>query len=165
MAQRESDREDMMREAVALVRRAELSLPGRSVDDPVIAGFRRDGSLAVYFGADPVYQFDAMHRLRRAYVAGQLYRTQGSTLARLTRDRTAKETVLIRRDLVAEELTAFLLTARNQIIELCDAIRSNAVKVLAQIPADGDLLGEVDTFLADVLRQEIPLAPAIAGKR
>jgi hypothetical protein len=165
MAQRETDREDLMREAVALVRRAELSYPGRANAEPVIAGFRRDGSLAVYFGSDPVYQFDPEHRLRRAYVAGHLYRTQGRTLARLTRDRTPKETVLQRHDLEADELAAFLQPARNQLTEFHEAIRSNAGKVLAQIPADGDLLGEVDTFLAEVLRQQIPLAPAIAGKR
>jgi hypothetical protein len=165
MARQESDREDLMREAVALVRRAEVTYPGRSPEDPVTLGFRREGSLAIYFGADPVYQFDPRHRLRRAYAAGQLYRTQGRTLARLTRERTPKETVLLRHDLEPDELEAFLRAARNQLTELRLAIEGNAAQVLAQIPSEGNLLPEVETFLAEILRQDIPLAPAIPGKR
>jgi hypothetical protein len=165
MARHESDREDLMREATALIRRAELSYPGRSENDPVITGFRRDQSLAVYFGADPVYQFDDQHRLRRAFVSGHLYRTQGQTLARLTREHRRDETVLHRHDLNADELQAFLQSAKNQLTELHRAIASNAARVLATIPADGDLLPELEAFLAEVLRQELPLAPAIAGKR
>jgi hypothetical protein len=165
MAQKESDREDLMREAVALVRRAELSYPARPSDEPVSAGFRRDRSLAIYFGADPVFQFDAQHRLRRAYASGHLYRTQGQTLARLMRDRSPEETVLQRHDLDADELEAFLNIARNQLMELHQAIQSNAARVLAQVPTDGDCLPEIAVFLAEVLRQEIRLAPAVAGKR
>jgi len=55
----------------------------------VIARFRADGSPSIYFGSDPVYHFDEAGRLRRAFVEEQLFRTQGDTLARLTRTRTA----------------------------------------------------------------------------
>ena len=165
MAQQESDREDLMREATALVRRAEFSYPGLAQEDHVIAGFRRTGRLAMYFGADPVYQFDEQHRLRRAYVSGQLYRTQGETLACLTRKRSPEETVLLRHDLEPDELEAFRKAARNQLIELLQAIQFNAVHVIAQIPAEGNILAEVATALEEILNQEIPLAPAIPGKR
>lgn len=165
MAQTESDREDLMREAVALVRRAELSYPGRPSDGPVTLGFRRDGSLAIYFGADPVYQFDQKYRLRRAYVAGHLYRSQGQTLARLTRERSPKETVLVRLDLDAEELEAFLKAARNQLTELQEAMRLKCIEVRAHVPTNTNCVEEVEEFVAEVLRQEMPLAPAIPGKR
>ena len=42
MARRESDREDLLREATALVERAELTIEG--FDEPIVVGFRRDGS-------------------------------------------------------------------------------------------------------------------------
>ncbi len=165
VAQQESDREDLMREATAIVRRAEFSYPGRSKDDPVIAGFRRDGSLAIYFGADPVYQFDEQHRLRRAYASGHLYRTQGQTLARLTRQRSPEETVLLRHDLEPDELETFRKAARNHVTELWQAFRLNALEMIAQIPTDGNLLDEVAIALEEILNQNLPLAPAIRGKR
>lgn len=165
MSQKESDREDLMREATALIRRAELALPDRPMEDPVIAGFRRDGSLAIYFGADPVYQFDDKHRLRRAYVAGHLYRTQGDTLARLTRERSPQETLLQRHDLTPDELETFLTAARNHLAKLHAAIGSNAVQVIAQIPTDENLLEEIEPFLTEALRENIALAPAFPGKR
>ncbi len=165
MARQESDREDLMREAVALVRRAELAYPGRSDQDPIVAGFRKDGRLAVYFGADPVFQFDDRQRLRRAYAAGFLYRTQGETLARLFRHRTPLETQLLRHDLAPAELTAFKQTAKNHLTELLQALVLNEVQVLAQIPAEADILGELQTALREILDRDIPLAPAIPGKR
>ena len=81
MARNESDREDLMREAVALVRRVECETGNEN--DSVISGFRKCGSLSLYFGPDPVYHFDDSARLRRAFGEGFLYRTQGTTLARI----------------------------------------------------------------------------------
>ncbi|MGH7129995.1 MAG: hypothetical protein ACREJB_15520, partial [Planctomycetaceae bacterium] len=83
-----------MREATALARRVEIVCPDET--EPVIAGVREDGTLSVYFGADPAYHFDASGRLRRAFAAGCLYRTQGHTLARLLRRRTASVVELLR---------------------------------------------------------------------
>ena len=64
MARNESDREDLIREATALRNRIEWKIP----DEPelVFAGIRSDGSLAIYFGPDPVYQFSIDGGLRRA---------------------------------------------------------------------------------------------------
>ena len=80
MARIESDREDLIREATALQQRVEWAVPGEP--EPVVTGFKRDGSLSVYFGQDPVYQFNPTGQLRRAYVEDFLFRTQGDTLAR-----------------------------------------------------------------------------------
>src|SRR5580765_5795621 len=106
MARREADREDLMAEASALRQRAELVLDGYA--EPIVAGVRANGHLSVYFGDDPVYQFDAAGNLRRAFVGGDLYRTQGHTLARLNRTRTDLAVELGRRDLDPAELERFL---------------------------------------------------------
>ena len=74
MARRESDREDLLREATALVERAELTIEG--FDEPIVVGFRRDGSASFFFGADPVYQFNTAFELRRAFVVGLLYKAE-----------------------------------------------------------------------------------------
>src|SRR5688572_18570527 len=65
MARQEQDREDILREATALVERVELLIP--EFPEPIVAGFRRDGSASFFFGADPVLQFNAQGKLRRAF--------------------------------------------------------------------------------------------------
>src|SRR5713226_9555672 len=106
MARYESDREDLMAEATALRERVELEVPGEA--EHFVAGFRDDGRWSIYFGADPVYHFDANGGLRRAFVAGDLYRSQARTLARLIRTRTQSEVQLVRHDLDPDELEQFL---------------------------------------------------------
>lgn len=165
MARQESDREDLMREAVALVRRMEFTYPSRGSGENVTAGFRRGGELAIYFGADPVYQFDEQFRLRRAYMNGFLYRTQGETLARLSRKRTEEETVLLRHDLKPAEWEAFRQIAGQHLVQLLAAIQTNAVEIIAEIPAEGNLFTEIKIAVERILEKEIPLAPPIPGKR
>src|SRR5204863_2544475 len=72
MAREESSREDLLREATALVERIELIPNGSTSDGRIVAGFRRNGALSVFFGEDPVYQFNAAGELRRAYTDGKL---------------------------------------------------------------------------------------------
>lgn len=165
MAQHESDREDLMQEATALIRRAELMYPGCHSEEPVIAGFRRDGRLALYFGADPVYQFDPQNRLRRAYVSGFLYRTQGETLARLSRNRTETETQLLRHDLNSAELADFRETATHYLTPLRDALALGNLHILKQVSADAEIRSDLEFAVNEILDREIPLAPAIPGKR
>lgn len=161
MARTESDREDLIAEATALVRRAEIATAGFA--GPVVVGFRRDGGLSVYFGADPAYHFDPDGRLKRAYRNGLLYRTQGETLAELNRERTPAETVLRRRDLSGEELRAFLDDMADRLSALLAAIEDGRAAVVRQVP-DGD-----ETFVADVAdrlrRADAGLAPRFKGKR
>ncbi len=162
MARDESDREDLLREAVALVRRAEYVFPDRT--EPVVAGFKRDGSLSIYFGPDPVYQFNPAGQLRRAFVGGFLFRTQGTTLARLQRTRTETETVLLRHDLVDVELRAFLDRMQCELRELHARLSEGAVPFVAA-PAPVDPRPELLAAIESLLSQATPLAPAIAGRK
>ena len=129
MARNESDREDLIREAAGLPDRAEWMVPSQS--EPVVTGIKRNGSLCLYLGADPVYQFDPEGRLRRAFVDGFLYRTQGSTLARIHRERTETESTLVRHDLDAEELDTFLQKMRATLQTLRDELEARRQEGLA----------------------------------
>jgi len=163
MARHEAEREDLMREATALRRRAEWHVPDMA--EPVTAGFRDGGGCSVYFGQDPGYHFDAAGALRRAYVGEKLYRTQGDSLAELVRVRTERETVLQRRDLEHEELNGFLDRMRDRLSRLSDALRSGNAVLLRQEPADGDVGAELAAWLARTLTGEILLAPPIKARR
>jgi hypothetical protein len=155
MAREESDREDLLREATALVRRIEFRVSHEA--EPIVFGFRRDGAASVFLGADPVYQFNAVGELRRAYVGGKLFKADRGALAELTRVRTVAETQLVRRDLAAEETEKFLTAMTARLGPLCKAL-GGRVEVIGQVPPDGDLLSAVREELVRLLA-----APRIAS--
>jgi len=146
MARNETDREDLLREATALVERTELSLANRA--EPVVVGFRRDGSASCFFGADPVYQFNALDELRRAFVAGRLIKAEQGRLLGLTRHRTAGEVALLRAELTDGEQAALLEQARQELEELSTAIESHSYELIGQVPAGVDIIGRIRRWLA-----------------
>ena len=160
MARVETDRDDLLREAVALVRRMELrAMPG---DPVIVVGFRPTGWLSIYFDADPMYQFDELGRLRRAYIDGLLYRSEGSVLAQLERQRSQSETTLVRRDLCGESLVEFQQQAHAKIRWLQELLRNGDVTISRRVPSDDlSLTSDVLEFLGVVLDSAAFLAPAI----
>ncbi len=157
MARHEADREDLMAEATALRERVELELPGES--EHVVAGFRDNGGCSIYFGPDPVFHFDDGGGLRRAFVAGDLYRSQEKTLARLTRTRTGSAVHLVRHDLDPAELTRFIAGMRDHLQRLDDALAGGAARVVQQVPADQDFRPRLLAVLS--LARQAPLSRAI----
>ena len=137
MPRHEADREDLMAEATALRQRVGLELPG--VAENVVAGFRDNGVCSIYFGADPVFHFDADGSLRRAFVAGDLYRSQGTSLARLSRTREGREVHLVRHDLEPAELAEFLAAMRSCLEQLYSALANGSARVVQQVPPETDL--------------------------
>jgi len=163
LARIEADREDLMQEATALVPRVELRLPG--IKETIVVGYRADGRVCLYFNADCYYQFDTQGGLRRASVCERLYRTQGTKLAELTRERLDSSIELRRRDLADEELARFFETIRSQAVQLCEAIDSGAAVVVRQLPPDEPILSRLVQSLRTILTTEVQLAPAINSAR
>lgn len=161
VARHESDREDLIREAVALRSRVEWLVPGQP--EPVLAGLKRDGSLSIYFGQDPVYQFNPGGELRRAYCDHFLYRTQGTVLARLHRERTDTETVLARHDLSTSETEQLLDQMRTRLNSVRIALESGAVQELRRVTAEP--APDFIAALTQVLNNGPRLAPPIATRR
>lgn len=163
MARRESDRDDLLAEATAFVRRVEFRIPEEP--EPVVIGIHADGRFSVYFGSDPVFHLSATGRLRRAFVAGELYRTQGETLARLRRERSETETVLKRYDLNGEELARFLQTARVRLHQLATACENGCDELLRRVPPEWEYRDELIDRLSRILPVDSPLAERFPGKR
>ncbi len=166
MALHEQDREDLMREAIALYPRAEFQVPQES--EPVFWGQKRSGQYSFYFGGDPVYQFDQQGHLRRAYLDGHLYRTQGNTLARLTKVRTADSSTLERYDLTQAELEDILHRMADRFTRLQTAIEDPERFQLTEYLADStdeELREQIQVQIALVLQGATQLAPRIRGKR
>jgi hypothetical protein len=155
MARTESDREDLLREATALVDRVELRVVGQC--EPVTAGFRRDGSLSIFFGSDPVYQFNAAGQLRRAFVDGLLYKADQGRLVSLRRERTAAQVVLQRTELEVAVTAQFLQTMRDRLSRLLAALDRGDFELVGEVSAGGNTLSRVRTRLADLPTNQ-PLA-------
>ncbi len=145
MAKHQENRENLLLEAKSLVERVELSVAGER--EPVVAGFRREGALSVFFASDPVFQFNSEKALRRAFVNGLLYKAESGRLASLDRRRSASEVVLARHDLSDAEQTACLSAAGARLGSLRDALAKNAFQVVDQVPPKADVVGRLSAWL------------------
>jgi hypothetical protein len=163
MAMNEDDREDLLREAVALLPRAELQVHGLA--ELLTAGFRSNGFLSLYFGQDPVYQFDQSGRLRRAFEGGLLYRTAASTLSRLQRIRSAGTVTLLRHDLNPQELTEFRSRMQQHLAILQTALENAGVAVVRCVPENQEWTGLLLESLTKVTNAAPWLAAPIVGRR
>ncbi len=162
MARESADRDDLMAEAVTLLPRVEFVIRDPALE--IVAGRRTDGRWSVFFGGDPVYHFDAQHRLRRAFVEGVLYRSQGTTLARLTRQESSAQTVLLRHDLADDELKIFWLTLRRHLQFIADAWSQWQILMRSTIPPDAEYLPELVSAINHVLNTGGALSPAITKR-
>jgi hypothetical protein len=159
MARDESNREDLLREATALVERIELIPKGAADDQHIIAGFRRDGALSIFFGEDPVYQFNAAGELRRVFRDGKLLKATGGRLAALQRIRTQTEVQLVRHELSREEEAAFMSEMAQQLRDFGELINTNSFEVVGQVPADIDVLSRLKSCLTTHIKRQIAAKP------
>lgn len=137
MSQHEQDREDLLREATALVERVELQLPGYA--EPIVIGFRRNGAASVYLGGDPVFQFNAAGELRRAFLDGQLIKAERGHLVWLERKRSADEVTLLRRQVSIAEQARFLELISQHLNTLQSCLAGGSYTVLREVPADANV--------------------------
>jgi hypothetical protein len=163
MARDESSREDLLREATALVERIELRQRLNAVsnlfDRPIVAGFRRDGALSIFFGEDLVYQFNASGELRRGYCNGKLLKATHGRLAALERVRAQHEVQLIRHDLSRDEEAVFLSQMEDRLRNVSRSLDANMFEVVGQAPPDVDVLSRLKKWLATHDKWQIAAKP------
>ena len=159
MAKNEHDREDLMREAVALQERVELKVQGLGAI--VTVGFRANSAMSVFFGQDPVYQFDPEGRLRRAFVDGLLFRSQHTTLAMLKRERTDTQTLLLRTELTDDRLRAFQTTMLLALEHLEQMLKASGYSLVRSVPEAASHVVRIQAALAAIRLADPWLSPAI----
>jgi hypothetical protein len=148
MARHESNREDLLRDATALVQRVEIApISGRDSAN-IVAGFRPDGAASIFFGADPVYHFNAAGEVRRAFCDELLYKATHGRLVSLRRVRHEQETLLFRHELSQTEQLAFFTKMRSLFAELAAMLIHGKYKVIGQVPDDADVVGRLKVWLA-----------------
>lgn len=142
----EQDREDLLKDAKALVERIELAVGG--FDEHAIIGFRDSGAASVYFGHEPVYHFNSDGELRRAFADGRLYKAENRRLVSMERRRDEGVVALIGHELSDLESDEFLATMSRAVDSLRDAVEAGRAAVIGQVPADRDVLGRTRAWLA-----------------
>lgn len=148
MARAEQDREDILREATALSPRAELR--SQDLAENLVFGFRSTGGLSLFFGADPVYQFNSAGKLRRAYVGGFLYKAVKGRLQRLHRERQANQVNLWQAELSIDEQDRFLAELNSLCVILVAMIDAGKFELVNEIPAESDSVARLKGYLADL---------------
>jgi hypothetical protein len=146
MARHEQEREDLLREATALVERCELKI--HSFTANVVIGFRRDGALSWYVDPDRAYHFNAAGELRRAYECGSLIKAERGQLVALRRQRSEKESLLLRHDFSVAEQAVFMKTLEELLLQLTETLQGNAYSLVGEVPEGGGVVERVRIWLA-----------------
>ena len=159
MAREESDREDLLREATALVERIEFAPVGGYTNDHVVAGFRAGGGLSIYFGSDPSYQFNSHGELRRAFVDGLLVKAERGRLVALKRVRQARKVDLVQHGLSDSEQADFLANLQQRFRDLAADCQNNQLRIIGEVPSGADVLTRVLTEIGRLRNAPVAVTP------
>lgn len=153
MTRHEQDREDLLREATALVRRAEFRLLGEP--ENVVVGFRRDGCASLYWGGDEAWHWNTRGQLRRAHLDGNLLKAESGRLVSMRRERTVAETQLLRQPLTDEQSADVLRRLAARLQRLSIAFQAENVILVGQVPPDEDILSQVRDWSVSLARPAV----------
>lgn len=149
MARHAQDREDLLRDATALVPRVMLRLAIHGMSCDVFAGFRKGGALSLYFDSDPVYHFNSRGELRRAFVGGLIQKAEKGKLFVWNQERTDVELTMRSRPLTTAEQQEFGAQLIERISLLRDEMQTEQFELIGQIPADVDATGQLQAWLGE----------------
>lgn len=133
MAINPKQREDLMREATAYIRRALIR--DAQTGESIFVGLRQNGGWSIYFGEDPVIQFDAQSRLRRLHFENQNYAANNGKLCLLQREQRGGR-VEIQRIYSADAERRVLEDCHKRLRELAESMLRNAIEVVDRFPVD-----------------------------
>lgn len=156
MAVEEQDREDLLREATGLVDRIEFRVAW--IDEPVVAGFRRNGALSLFLSQAEVYQFDTACRWRRGYYHGSLLKSVDGHLVKMYRNRTPQATELVSQPLSGVEEQAALERLTSRLAQLQATLDANDFELVGQVTASEN--GPLPRLLAWLRNRPAPISIA-----
>lgn len=157
MAREEHNREDLMRDARALERRAEIELPE---DLRLVLGKHRRGGLSFYFGEDPVFHLNSQGELRRAYAEGRLYKAEGGRLIEMERVRIPGQVELRSHALAPHGQNEFTAAVHRRLTEAVECIDRGTYALVAEVPEGESVVDELVAWLRPHLAQPLKVASA-----
>ena len=165
MARHSQDREDLLRDATALVNRAQLQVKLMDRSHDIFFGFRAQGAASIYFDQDPVYHFNDAGELRRAFVDDLLIKSERGQLVTWRRQTGTQEVAMIRAEMTAEAQREFCQRVTTQLQALLRAIVVPDYVLVGQVTATEG--GQVVDLLAEFLERTIDIkvaaSPRVSG--
>jgi hypothetical protein len=158
MAREIHEREDLLRDAVALVPRVLIRVAINGKPCEVFAGFRGD-SLSLYFDGDPVYHFNADGELRRAYLADRLVKAEQRRLVTLTRQCAEDEISLVRHTEDPTAVQSIVDQMHWRLAELRSAIEAQQFQFVGEAPTMGEALPRLVAWLDEHPEVKISASP------
>jgi len=149
MARTTHPREDLLKEATALVRRVQLKLHTDQSPGELFCGARAQGGWSIYFDTDPVYHFNSANELRRAFVDDRLIKAKKGKLIAMCRQRTDEAVEMLSEELTAQEQLRFCSSLMERLGIVRDALSRNLYTVVGQISTvedDSNVDGDVDVL-------------------
>ncbi len=165
MAREAHDREDLLRDATAFGSRVQLKVPSDGGLIEVFAGFRSNGAASFYFDQDPVYHFNQVGELRRAFVNGLLIKAETAQLVAMQRSREEGEVAMVARVLTDQQQVEFCLRALRQLGELREALHQGRATIEGSIigEPDEDVVDRVVKYLDELREIKIATSPRVAS--
>jgi hypothetical protein len=146
MARHSQDREDLLRDAKALVPRIMLRTTILDKTCDVFAGFRSD-SLSMYFDSDPAYHFNSRGELRRAFVNDQIIKAVKGKLFIWEPVRKPDEVTMRSQLMTVEEMVDFSENWKRRFNALNKALDERTFDLVGQFPEDVDAMRKLQSWL------------------
>ena len=162
MSRKTEDREDLIRDAKAYSRRVEFCLDLHRLRTIVFAGFRTNGAVSIYFDTDPVYHFNPLGELRRAFVDNQIIKAEQRRLVRWSTRRTETQVEMLRDVLPETQQKEFCRTVHGTLHALHQGLCKSKPEMTRQVPAEGDVIADLQTWLASPQEVRIADSPRVA---
>lgn len=161
MARQEEEREDLMREAIALVDRCEIQV--EFLKDALVVGFRKDGAISFFFGQNEVYQFNTHDQLRRGYDGESLIKAVEGQLIRMIRQRDDHRVNLVSRPMSKSETDNYLRQLIDRLEAFNDCLQQGEFRVTNQVSTDQntDLIARISDWIGRVGGVEIAKSPRV----
>ena len=160
MARAQQPREELLRDATALVER--VSFHVNYWTEPVVVGFRSNGAVSIYFGEDPVYQFNRDDELRRSHWRGQRIKAEQRQLKLLRQEPGSTRLQLSNTDLGTDQTNAFVDDLTNRLELLRTAVFHRNLQVIGQVPEQPDLLPRVQRWIESLgSHPTIAISPSV----
>jgi hypothetical protein len=154
MALEERDREDLLRDGRQMLVRGESLIAGT----PVVIGFRSQGQLSLYCGPDPVFQFNAERKLRRAYFQGRRFSAEENGFVELMRENRGGKVEFVRQPLDPATQSIMLASLSDWLQRIREVAQS---RVTLWRVADGDTALFRDRLL--LWLEQVPSVSEIAN--
>jgi len=147
LAREESAKEDLLRQATGLSPRAAW----RIGESEIVIGFRTAAAISIFFGEDPVFQFNDAGQLRRGFLNGILLKADRGFLVKMSRHRTDHSVELRSHQCSLEEQEAIVQLASGRISQIATQLREGSQILIGEEPPQSDVeqrfLDWVDQFL------------------